>query len=88
MKKLQATVKRGQSIGTILTPHRHSDGKYVVSMTRFENDYIRVASEAELPDWLAKGYRVRMSNPLVENHKSPSLIAPASIEYSVFELLK
>ena len=80
MKKLRATVKRGKAIGTILTPHRHSDGTYVVSMTRFEKDYIRVASEADLPDWIAKGYRVRMSNSSVPNHKSPSLIAPASIE--------
>lgn len=79
MKQLQATVKRGAAIGTILTPHRHSDGTYVVSMTRFEKDYIRVASEEELPAWLAKGYRVRMSNLSVANHKSPSLIAPASI---------
>jgi hypothetical protein len=79
VKKLQATVKRGKAIGTVLTPHRHSDGMYVVSLTRFEKDYIRVASEAELPDWLAKGYRIRMSNPLVDSHRSPSLIAPASI---------
>lgn len=81
MKKLQATVKRGKAVGTILTPHRHLDGMYVVSKTRFEKDYIRVASEAELPDWLAKGYRVRMSNSLVTNHKSPSLISPASVEH-------
>ena len=72
MKKLLATVKRGKAIGTVLTPHRHSDGAYVVSMTRFEKDYIRVPLEADLPDWLAKGYRVRMSNPSVPNHKSPS----------------
>lgn len=82
MKKLQATVKRGKAIGTILKPHIHSDGMYVVSMTRFERDYIRVSSEVELSDWLAKGYRIRMSNPSVPNHKSPSLIAPASIESS------
>lgn len=82
MKKLQVTVKRGKAIGTILRPHMHSDGMFVVSMTRFEKDYIRINSEAELPDWLAKGYRVRMSNPSVLNHRSPSLIAPASIEFS------
>lgn len=77
--KLQATVKRGKAIGTTLTPHRHDDGCYVVSMTRFEKDYIRVPSAAALPGWVAKGYRVRMSNPLVPNHRAPSLIAPASI---------
>lgn len=82
MKKMQATVKRGAAIGTILTPHRHPDGMYVVSMTRFEKDYIRVAAEADLPDWLAKGYHVRMSKPSVASHKAASLIAPASIECS------
>lgn len=82
MKKLKALVKRGNAIGITLTPHRHTDGMFVVSMTRFEKDYIRVPTEAELPDWIAKGYRVRMSNPSVSSHKSPSLIAPSSIEYS------
>ena len=77
--KLQATVKRGKAIGTKLTPHKHNDGCYVVSRTRFEKDYIRVPSEADLPDWVAKGYRVRMSNPLVPEHKAASLIAPTSI---------
>jgi hypothetical protein len=77
--KLQETVKRGKAIGTTLTPHRHDDGCFVVSMTRFEKDYIRVPSEADLPAWVAKGYRVRMSNPLVPEHKAASLIAPASI---------
>lgn len=83
MIKLLFTVKRGKAIGTILRPHVHSDGCYVVSMTRFEKDYVRVENESELVDWVARGYRVRMSNPGVPNHRSPSLIAPASIERSV-----
>jgi len=80
MKHLKAVVKRGQAVGTILTPHRHEDWKFVVSMTRYEKDYVRVADEADLPNWVEEGYRVRMSNKAVTSHKSPSLIAPSSIE--------
>lgn len=82
MKKLQYVVKRGSAVGTVLRPHRHADGTYVVSMTRFERDYIRVASEDDLAEWVDRGYRVRMSNPDVASHRSPSLIAPASIEHA------
>ena len=79
MKKLHCTVERGSAAGTILRPHVHADGHFVVSMTRYERDYIRVGAESELPNWVAKGYRVRMSNVDVKNHRSPSLIAPTSI---------
>jgi hypothetical protein len=75
MKKLTFTVKRGKSIGTVLTPHRHGDGFFVVSMTRFKDDYIRVKDESDLSDWINKGFSVRMS----DQGCSPSLIAPASI---------
>lgn len=81
MTKLYATVRRGNAIGTTLRPHRHGDGNYVVSLTRFEKDYVRVASEFELADWVAKGYSVRMSNVTIKNHRAPSLIAPASISH-------
>lgn len=77
--KLHAIVKRGKAIGTTLVPHRFDDGCYVVSLTRFKRDYIRVRSEADLPVWVAKGYSIRMSNPLIPEHKAASLIAPASI---------
>ena len=80
MKKLHFKVKRGNAVGTILRPHVHADGCFVVSMTRFQKDYIRVGSGSDLSDWVAKGYRVRMSNVDVRNHRSPSLIAPNSIE--------
>jgi len=75
--KLRSIVKRGKATGTVLTPHRHADGNFVVSKTRFEKDYIRVANEGDLPQWLTKGYRIRMSNPGAS--PAPSLIAPASI---------
>jgi hypothetical protein len=79
MVKLHAIVKRGKAIGTILSPHAHEDGSFVVSTTRFEKDYIRVWHEADLSAWIKKGYKLRMSNPSVKNHRSPSLITPASI---------
>jgi hypothetical protein len=78
MSKLYAIVKRGKAKGAVLTPHRHADGKYVVSKSRFEPDYVRVASEPELPSWVSRGYSIRMSNQ--EYSPAPSLIAPSSIK--------
>jgi len=80
MKKLRYVVKRGRSVGTILTPHLHEDNHFVVSLTRYEKDYQRVKDEKDLPEWVRKGYSVRMSNPSVKSHRSPSLITPGSIE--------
>jgi curli biogenesis system outer membrane secretion channel CsgG len=82
VKKLFSIVKRGISAGTILTPHLQKDGCFVVSLSRFEKDYVRLAEESELMDWVSKGYSVRMSNPSVKSHRSPSLIAPSSIQLS------
>lgn len=80
MRKLRYVVKRGRSVGTVLTPHLHEDNHYVVSLTRYEKDYQRVKDEKTLPEWVSKGYSVRMSNPSVKSHRSPSLITPGSIE--------
>lgn len=80
MRKIEAKVKRGQFAGTVLTPHRHADGMFVVSKTRFEKDYIRVADEANLEKWINDGYGVRMSNCEVFPRRAPSLIAPSSIK--------
>ena len=80
MKRIHYTVIRGRSVGTILTPHMHEDSHFVVSLSRFEKDYVRVKNEADLLDWIAKGYSVRMSNQKVKSHRSPSLISPGSIE--------
>lgn len=43
---LHAFVSRGANIGELLFPHQHEDGTYVVSKTRFEDDYVRVARPA------------------------------------------
>jgi hypothetical protein len=85
MRKLRYVVKRGQSVGTILTPHMHKGNHYVVSLTRFEKDYIRVKIEKDLPEWVSQGYSVRMSNASVKTHRSSSLIAPSSID--IYETL-
>ena len=76
--RLHAFVRRGPKTGTILLPHKHEDGAYVVSMSRFERDYIRVDDPDQLLGWLQKGYRLRMSNPAAGVHQ-PSLIAPRAI---------
>lgn len=80
MKRLRYVVTRGRHVGAVLTPHLHEDNHYVVSLTRYEKDYERVRDEKALPEWVSKGYSVRMSNPSVNSHRSPSLISPSSIE--------
>ncbi|MGY4349725.1 hypothetical protein ACVWXM_006218 [Bradyrhizobium sp. GM7.3] len=75
---LYAVIARGKNKGIKLYPHRHEDGMYVVSPTRFERDYIRIPSKEGLVEWLSKGYRLRMSNS-VAGVSAPSLIRPTSI---------
>jgi len=76
--KLISQVSRGVNKGVELTPHRHKDGMYVASMTRFKKDYVRVASIDELAILLSQGFRIRMSAQGI----APSLIAPKSIRAS------
>ncbi|MEG3166571.1 hypothetical protein U1701_18625, partial [Sphingomonas sp. PB2P19] len=75
---LHAFVARGPNSGTLLFPHQHRDGSYVVSMTRFEKDYIYVDARTDLLGWLEKGYRLRMSNKDA-GAAAPSLIEPSKI---------
>ena len=74
---LYAVIARGKNKGLKLYPHRHEDGRYVVSPTRYEQDYVRVPSKEGLAEWLSKGYR-RVSNSAA-GVSAPSLILPASI---------
>lgn len=76
--RLHAFVSRGARSGELLLPHKHEDGTYVVSKTRFEDDYVRIRKEGEILAWLEKGYGLRMSNP-DKGVKAPSLIMPESI---------
>lgn len=72
--RIHAFVSRGPKTGTILYPHKHRAGRYVVSMTRFEKDYIYIFEAHELVTWLERGYRLRMSN------KGGGVPAPSLIE--------
>lgn len=78
--ELHYVVQRGKAAGTVLYPHVHADGCYVVSPSRFEKDYVRVRSIDEVKEYLSRGYSLRMSNDDDPNHRSPSLISPDSIK--------
>lgn len=74
------TVSRGNEPGAVLTPHLHEDGMYVASMTRFEQDYVRVGSVRELGILAQHGFSIRMSSSSSANHRAPSLISPGSLQ--------
>ncbi len=78
--ELTYVVSRGAEKGVVLIPHLHEDGMYVASITRFEDDYVRVGSIRELCILAKQGVSVRMSNAASESHRAPSLIVPASIK--------
>ena len=73
-----ATVKRGHAVGTRLAPHKHKDGTYVASRTRFERDYLRVDSLDALVEHWRAGYGIRMSTG---PGGVPSLVSAASITH-------
>lgn len=75
---LHAFVARGPQAGTLLFPHKHRDGSYVISITRFEKDYVHITHPTDLLGWLEKGYRLRMSNK-DGGVASPSLVEPGKI---------
>ena len=79
---LHAFVARGPKKGTLLFPHKHLTGKYVVSTSRFKKDYIPVEDRADLLGWLEKGYHLRMSSN-EPGASAPSLIEPSKIYRSV-----
>lgn len=76
---IHSIVSRGKDAGLALYPHLYPDGFYVVSRSRFEDDYVRVGSLAEIVCWVAKGYSLRMSNLREAPRRGPVLIAPGSI---------
>lgn len=80
MKTLRYTVRRGKDSGIHLWPHRFEDGQYVVSPTRFEEDYVRVPTlEALIACW-RNGFKIRMSNLSERSRSGASLIEPGNIE--------
>jgi hypothetical protein len=76
---IHSIVSRGKDAGLVLHPHLYPDGSYVVSRSRFEDDYVKVGSLPEIASWLAKGYSLRMSNQSEAPRRGPVLIAPGSI---------
>ncbi|ESQ73503.1 hypothetical protein [Asticcacaulis sp. AC402] len=76
--QLHAFVARGPKAGTVIYPHEHQDGSFVVSMTRFAKDYVYLRDPDDIPVWLEKGYRLRMSNKDA-GVPAASLIVPSKI---------
>lgn len=72
MIELRHRVKRGSARGAVLTPHRRKDGKLVVSPTKYRRDQVALDTVAEALPYLARGYGLRMSNPVTR--RSPSLV--------------
>jgi len=75
---LRSRVRRGKQAGTLLVPHRYRDGCYVVSMTKFDRDQVRVQTMEQVVAYIQQGYKLRMSDPA--NPRRPSLISPRWIE--------
>lgn len=74
---LFAIVRRGNKSGIQLFPHRYEeDDRFHVSLTK-EGPYIPLADDRDIPDYLANGYSLGMSNG-AENYW-PTLIKPQSI---------
>jgi hypothetical protein len=74
---LFAVVRRGKKSGIHLYPHRYKeDDRYHVSLVR-KGPHIPLADDRDIPDYLANGYLLAMSNP--EAKYRPTLIRPSSI---------
>jgi len=75
---LFAIVRRGKKSGTRLIPHRYKeDDRFHVSLTK-AGPHIPLADDRDIPDYLANGYSLGMSNS--EANYRPTLIRPASIQ--------
>ncbi|MDW1798134.1 hypothetical protein [Vibrio sp. Vb2297] len=70
--------KRGKNKGVIQKPHIHKNGKYVVSKTRFEEDYIFVDNYSEIKIHLEQGFKVRVSSSSPKT--APSLVSMDSLK--------
>jgi len=73
---LFAIVRRGKNYGVRLLPHLFKDNRYRVSLTR-QGPYIPLADDRDIPEYLANGYSLSMSNK-AESH-NPTLIKPDSV---------
>lgn len=74
---LFAIVRRGKKSGVHLFPHRYKeDDRYHVSLTK-QGPHIPLADDRDIPDYLANGYSLAMSNG--DKDYRPTFIRPRSI---------
>jgi len=74
---LFAIVRRGRKSGIRVFPHLYKeDDRYHVSLTK-AGPHIPLADDRDIPDYLANGYSLAMSNS--EENYNPTLIRPSSI---------
>ena len=73
---LFAIVRRGKKAGVRLYPHQFEDSRFGVSLTR-QGPYIPLADDRDIPEYLANGYSLHMSN--LSQGRKPTLIKPRSI---------
>ncbi|MDF4259452.1 hypothetical protein P7M41_24090 [Vibrio parahaemolyticus] len=69
-----------KNAGKPLYPHKHKDGMYVASHSRFEADYVRVENLEQLQALVQLGYGARMSNPSLKPRVAASIIVSKNIE--------
>jgi hypothetical protein len=74
---LFAMVRRGRKAGVRLFPHQFEDSRFGVSLTK-QGPYIPVADDRDIPEYLANGYSLHMSN--VAEGRKPTLVRPESIQ--------
>ena len=75
---LFAIVRRGKKSGIRIFPHRfREDDRYHVSLTK-QGPHIPLADDQDIPDYLANGYSLAMSN--TEENYNPTLISPKSVQ--------
>ncbi|GGB55111.1 hypothetical protein [Shewanella inventionis] len=80
MSKLIAYKSRGEYKGEPIYPHKHNDGRYVASPSRFEVDYVHVDTEEELEALVRSGLGARMSSPDIK--QAASLITADNIKFT------
>lgn len=74
--RITSTISRGARAGERLVPYRNRDGHYIVSETRFSDDYNLLLSLEEVADHVRAGFKLRM---MPETGGPPSLISPKRI---------
>ncbi|MES9831143.1 MAG: hypothetical protein ABW139_02780 [Candidatus Thiodiazotropha sp. DIVDIV] len=80
MSRLIAYKSRGDHKGKPIYPHKHKDGTFVASPSRFDVDYIHVETEEELEALVRSGLGARMSSPEIK--QAASLIISEQIEFT------